>query len=100
MVELVNCFEVPAGREDEFLALWHQVNAHMRAQPGYLGHRLHRALTPDARYRFVNIAQWASPQACQAAHDDRFRALVSGPEWADFRSTPGVYEVVHSAAAA
>lgn len=94
-VTLVNCFEVPAGREEEFFALWMQVNNYMRTKKGYLGHKLHRSLAPDARYRFVNVAQWASAADFQAAHDDGFRALVSQPEWAAFRSTPGLYEVVH-----
>ena len=58
-VTLVNCFDIPAGREDEFFALWQEVNAYMRLKPGYLGHRMHRAATPDAPFRFVNVVQWA-----------------------------------------
>lgn len=98
-VTLVNCFEVPAGREEEFFALWQQVNNYMRGKKGYLGHKLHRSLAPDARYRFVNVAQWASAADFQAAHDGGFRALVSQPEWAAFRSTPALYEVVHEGTA-
>lgn len=94
-VTLVNCFEVPAGREEEFFALWQQVNNYMRGKKGYLGHKLHRSLAPDARYRFVNVARWSSAADFQAAHDDGFRALVSQPKWAAFRSTPALYEVVH-----
>ena len=98
-VTLVNCFQVPAGRESEFFSLWQNVNTYMRGKPGYLGHKLHRSLAPDAAYRFVNVAQWESMQDFQAAHDDGFRALVNQPQWADFRSTPGLYEVVHEATA-
>jgi hypothetical protein len=47
-VILVNCFEVPAGRESEFFSLWEQVNNYMRSKPGYLQHKLHRSLAPDA----------------------------------------------------
>ena len=54
MVTLVNCFEVPAGREDEFLSMWQQVNTYMHGKKGYLEHKLHRSLSPDARFRFVN----------------------------------------------
>ncbi len=96
MVTLVNCFEVPAGRESEFFSLWQQVNRYMRAKPGYLAHKLHRSLAPEARYRFVNVAQWESQAHFAAAHDDGFRALVSRPEWAAFTSTPALYEVVHT----
>jgi heme-degrading monooxygenase HmoA len=98
-VTLVNCFEVPAEREDEFFSLWQQVNSYMRNKPGYLAHKLHRSIAPDAPFRFVNVVQWASVEEFQAAHDDGFRALVSQPSWAPVRSTPGLYEVVHQAAA-
>ena len=95
VVTLVNCFEIPQGREDEFFALWQPVNTYMRAKKGYIEHTLHRSLAPDARFRFVNVARWASVEDFNAAHDDGFRALVSQPAWTDFRSLPGLYEVVH-----
>jgi len=59
-VTLVNCFEIPGGREEEFFALWQQVNNYMRTKRGYISHKLHRALTGEAPFRFVNVAQWAS----------------------------------------
>ncbi len=99
MVTLINCFDVPAGREQEFLKLWEQVNDYMRAKPGYVSHKLHRAVTPDAPYRFVNVAQWTSVEKFGAAHDNGFRALVTQPQWAAFSSHPGLYEVVHEAKA-
>ena len=46
MVRFINCFEVPAGREDDFLDVFREVNAHMASQPGYVSHRLHRSLSP------------------------------------------------------
>jgi heme-degrading monooxygenase HmoA len=98
-ITLVNCFEVPAGREDEFFAMWKQVNTYMRQKPGYLEHKLHRSLSPDAPFRFINIARWASQEDFDAAHDEGFRALVTQPAWAAFRSRPALYEVVHEAQA-
>jgi heme-degrading monooxygenase HmoA len=92
---LLNCFEVPAGREDEFFTLWQEVNAYMRAKPGYLAHTLHRSLAADATYRFVNVARWASKADFDAAHDAGFKALVGKPAWTSFRATPALYEVVH-----
>jgi heme-degrading monooxygenase HmoA len=94
-ITLVNCFEVPVGREEDFFALWQQVNSYMRGKTGYLGHKLHRSFPPDARFRFVNVAQWASLEDFNAAHDAGFRALVSQPAWATFRSFPTLYEEVH-----
>ena len=95
-VTFINCFTVPAGREDRFLELWTRVNTHVRAQPGYLDHRLHRALSDEARFRFVNVVHWASAQAFQASHDARFQELISEPDWAEFPATPGLFDVVHT----
>lgn len=94
-VTLVNCFEIPAGREDEFFALWQQVNSYMRQKKGYLEHKLHRSLAPDAPFRFINVARWASKEDFDAAHDEGFRALVTKQEWTPFRSRPALYEVIH-----
>lgn len=94
-VTLINRFQVPAGREEEFLALWQQVNDYMRKKRGYIGHRLHRSLAPDAEYRFINVAEWVSQDDFNAAHDDCFRALVAQAAWRGFPSSPAFYEVVH-----
>ncbi|WGL52124.1 antibiotic biosynthesis monooxygenase [Nocardioides sp. BP30] len=95
MIEFINCFDVPADRRDAFLAQWLHVNAYMAAKPGYHSHRLHRAVRPDATYAFVNTAGWESVEAWQAAHDEGFRALLAGPEWAGISSVPALYDVVH-----
>ena len=93
-VVLINPFEVPEGVEDEqFLEGWQLAADYMRRQPGFVGSRLHRALAPDARFRFINVAEWASPQDFQAAvGSEEFRELAreAPPNF------PGVYEVVRS----
>jgi len=96
VVRFINCFEVPEGRDDDFLALWSAVNAHMSAQPGYLGHRLHRSLSPEARYRFVNYVEWETAEHWRDAHGEEFRRLVSDPAWQEFSTTPALYDVVHT----
>ena len=53
---------MPAGREDDFVAFWSEVNRYMRGKPGFVYNRLHRATTPDARFRFINYVQWATEQ--------------------------------------
>jgi heme-degrading monooxygenase HmoA len=94
-VTLINQFVVPDGRDEAFLALWRSTSAYFRAQPGYRSLRLHRALTPDAAHRFVNVARWASLQEFQAAHaTDEFRGLVSQEGWREFPSSPALHEVV------
>ena len=99
MITLINCFEVPAGRQENFFAAFEKVNAYMRGKRGYVGHKIHRSLVPGARYQFVNVVQWASREECEAAHDEGFRRLISQPAWSDFRSTPALYEVVHEGTA-
>ena len=94
-VILINPFEVPEGTQDEdFLAGWERAADYMRGQPGFLSTRLHRALTDDARFRFINIAEWESPQD--------FRAAVSSDEFREIAGkgspgAPALYEVVRSA---
>jgi heme oxygenase (mycobilin-producing) len=96
-ITLINSFEVPAEREDQFLQFWKQVNAYMQKKPGYLSHKLHRAITPGAVFRFVNVARWSSLAQYQAAHDAGFRELVDDPAGSAFKPHPFVYEVIHEA---
>ena len=93
-VILINPFEVPAGTDDdEFLRGWERAADYMREQPGFLSSRLHRALAPDARFRFVNVAEWESPQHFQAAvGSEEFREIASSGS----PGSPGLYEVVRS----
>ncbi len=93
-VIFINCFEVPAGREEEFFALWSAVNQYMRQKPGFISNRLHRATTPEARYRFVNYVQWHSVEHFRAAHDEGFRAMVERPVWREFSFTGAIFEIV------
>ena len=93
-VILINPFEVPEGTDDEeFLRGWERAAAYMREQPGFLSSHLHRALRPDARFRFINVAEWASPEDFQAAlSSEEFREIVKGAG----PGSPALYEVVRS----
>jgi heme oxygenase (mycobilin-producing) len=89
-VVLINAFEVPEGEDDAFLAGWERQREFLGAQEGYRSTRLHRSLSPNANFRFVNVARWESQQA--------FRDATSQPE---FRNAPvpftfhaSLYEVV------
>jgi len=94
-VRFINLFTVPVGRDERFMELWTRVNAYMAAQPGYRNHRLHRALSDDAAYRFVNYVEWESEEAWADAHDAGFRERVADPGWAEFTTTPALFEIVH-----
>jgi heme-degrading monooxygenase HmoA len=99
MVRFINLFEVPVGQDEQFLAFWRSVNVYMQAKPGYLGHRLHRALADDARYRYVNYVEWDSVEAWRDAHDEGFRALAGAIADLPFTSTPALFEAVDEAGA-
>lgn len=94
-VTLINSFQVPAGREDAFFTFWSEVNRYMRGKPGYISHKLHRSLSTEAPYRFVNIAEWDSAEHFNAAHDAGFRELAAQPHWKEFPALPVLFEVVH-----
>ncbi len=91
---LINVFEVPAGRDEEFLQGWAAARDVMQRQPGYVATRLHRSLDPTARFRFINVAEWSTP-----AH---FQAALNNPEFVQLRNAtpfahhPALYEVIRT----
>ena len=89
-VVLINAFEVPQGRDEEFLVTWEHARDWLREQPGYLGTRLHRSLDPNAEFRYVNRGTFRTA--------DDFTGAISNPAFPGgamrFRSHPMLYEVV------
>ena len=89
-VVLINAFEVPAGQDAAFLEGWERARDYLSTQQGYLATRLHRSLTPNAEFRFVNVALWESQQA--------FRAATAQPEFEGasipFPFHASLYEVI------
>jgi heme oxygenase (mycobilin-producing) len=90
-VVLINPFEVPADHEAEFLARWQEAADYLRRQDGFVSTRLHASLDPGARFRFVNVAVWRSPE--------HFRMAVGTEAFAQiarrmpFGGSPGLYRV-------
>ena len=94
-VVLLNSFVVPPERDDDFLALWTLTSHYFRRQPGFVSLRLHRAVSPDAHFRYVNVATWESAVDFQRPYElEEFRALVSDPHWGHYASSPALYEVI------
>ena len=91
-VVLINVFEVPAGADEEFLRGWEAARDFMQRQPGYVATRLHQSLDPTARFRFINVAEWASPADFQAAlnHPEFVQMRQASP----FAHYPSLYQVV------
>lgn len=68
MITLINVFEVTqAGKEDEFIQLWNETAHIMTKEPGFIDTKLHRSLDAGARFQFINIAHWESPETWQQA---------------------------------
>ena len=94
-VTLINSFDVPDGRDEEFQALWSRTSRYFRGRPGFVSLRLHRSVTPGPQSRWVNVAVWQSQDHFRAAHaTEEFRRLVSGEGWQQFPSSPRLYQVV------
>ena len=91
-VTIISCFEIPAGRDDDFHALYQRVNDYMAQKPGFLGNTMHRALVPGARFMFVNVIQWDNIERFTAARDAGYQKLTA-EDWFTVASAP--YEVLH-----
>jgi hypothetical protein len=50
---LINAFEVPPDADDDFIRGWEAARDYLQTQPGYVGTALHRAVSPDADFRFI-----------------------------------------------
>jgi heme-degrading monooxygenase HmoA len=90
-VILINSFEVPEGEEEQFLTVWHEVGERLRQAPGFLSTRLHQSLDPQAKFRFVNIAQWESAEHFQAAMNSEALLLR---QQRPFTAHPILYRVI------
>jgi heme oxygenase (mycobilin-producing) len=92
-VTLINIFEVPAGDEDAFIAAWEKARDYLVKLPAHIETALHQSLR-DTRFRFVNVAQWASEEEFNAAiSTPGFREASSDLRWP---SSPALYRVVRT----
>jgi heme-degrading monooxygenase HmoA len=91
-VVLINPFEVPAGQEEEFLTRWREAAEELRHAPGFVSTLLHESLDPQAKFRFVNVAEWESPQHFQAAM--RTEAFQQIARKMPFAASPALYRVI------
>ena len=91
---LINPFEVPENvGDDRFLEGWGRAADDMRSRPGFGGSRLHRAVSPNPRLRFINVAEWESPQDFYSAvTNPEFQAMAAGTP----PGSPALYEVVRA----
>jgi heme-degrading monooxygenase HmoA len=98
-VTLINGFTVPLEESELFLDHWKDT-ARILAdlhQPGFIRARLYRALMDDAELRFINVSEWDSGTALDAAgaNPEWHGTLQRFLEHADlhFTARPAVYQV-------
>jgi heme-degrading monooxygenase HmoA len=91
-VVLINPFEVPQGQEEAFLKWWHEAARVLRQAPGFLSTRLHESLDPQTTFRFVNVAEWESPQHFQAAMSSEAFQQMRGKM--PFTAHPALYRLI------
>ena len=93
-IVLINAFEVPPEHDEVFVRGWEAARDFLQRQAGYISTRLHQSLDPAARFRFINVAEWQSPAAFQAAmNHPEFAAMRQAMP---FTSYPSLYHVVRT----
>ncbi|MCC3332093.1 antibiotic biosynthesis monooxygenase family protein [Nocardia abscessus] len=72
-VTLVNAFSVPMSQKDRFLSRWKDNARCMTSAPGFIRARMLQAVNDKAELTFINVAEWESGTALDAAR--------TNPEW-------------------
>jgi heme-degrading monooxygenase HmoA len=95
-VTLINVFEIRADDVDLFLQEWQQRAQFLSSQPGFRSLRLHRALNPDSQFQLVNVAEWDSAEALDAATAQDFFRQSTQRSMHDVAvaAHPAIYRVV------
>lgn len=95
-VILINPFEVQEGKEEDALAYWDRCAEYLRTQPGYIYTRSHRAITPNARFKFINLAGWESPEHFQTAVNSEGFQSVAAKGVDEYPHFPALYEAIRT----
>lgn len=93
-VVLINIFDVPPGQEEATQRFWERARDFLKTQPGYVNTRLHKNIDSKGRFQLINIAEWNSPQAFQAASQAMAKTLTDNPPPPGVTFTPGLFRVV------
>ena len=70
MPTLISLFEVPPADKQQFVANWARGRSFVGDRAGEIGAVLHRSLSPQARFRFVDVARIDAVPAWEAALGD------------------------------
>ncbi|MGH8384051.1 MAG: antibiotic biosynthesis monooxygenase family protein [Pseudomonas sp.] len=93
-MKLIHCFEVPPGREDEFVQGWNRLTKILQGADGYIGTEFYRKTADVGRFAFINVAEWRDEEAWRAAvASEIFQAQLE--LMTDFTGYPGLYELAY-----
>jgi hypothetical protein len=67
-VTLINVFEIATADLEAFVAQWEKRAALMCTKPGFRSFHLYRALSSDARFQLINVAEWDTGRTCVRRH--------------------------------
>lgn len=90
---LINLFEVPIGREQEFIVWWKRCSEVLQQEPGFIDAKLHQSLIPGPRFQFINIAHWETQEFLNQARS-RHQETLRFPTDDFGKSSPAIYQVV------
>jgi heme oxygenase (mycobilin-producing) len=92
---VIVAYEVAHEDCDRFMDSWEKVNDFLRKQRGFLSTALHRAVSANPDFRFVNVSKWEDA--------DCFRSATQSPEFhamsgrlGPFPMYASAYEIVRS----
>lgn len=66
-ITAIVAYEVAYEDCDRFLDSWEKANDCLKEQPGFISTALHRAISANPDFRFVNVGCWESADAFRAA---------------------------------
>ncbi len=92
---VIVAYEVANEDCDRFLDSWEKANDFLRQQPGFVCTALHRAVSANPDFRFVNVSKWENADAFPTATQRHEFQEMSG-RLGPFPIHASAYEVVRT----
>ena len=95
-VILINPIEVPKGEEEEVLKSWEIRDKYMRQQPGFVSAKLHKTLSPNAKFHFISYAEWESTEVfMKIINSEEFKKMLENGSNMPLMF-PELYEIIRT----
>ena len=92
---VIVAYEVAHEDCERFIDSWEKANAYLKEQPGFVSTTLHKAVSANPDFRFVNIGCWENEDAFRnATQTHEFREVSA--RLVPFNLHAAAYEVVRS----